>query len=97
MRRHFTANSLYNSVSAPKSETNAIGQTWKSIVAINKNTVPTNTEIQTVNNGYKWYPHHKGGEYRRWYGNQEYVINWKSDGYEIKNYRDASEKLLSRP
>ncbi|MCD7960078.1 MAG: BREX-1 system adenine-specific DNA-methyltransferase PglX [Ruminococcus sp.] len=57
--------------------------------------VKSNSE--TVNNGYKWYPHHKGGEYRRWYGNQEYVINWKSDGYEIKNYRDASGKLLSRP
>jgi hypothetical protein len=32
----------------------------------------------------KWRPHHKGGEYRRWYGNLEHVINWGSDGQEIR-------------
>ena len=36
-------------------------------------------------NDMKWYPHHKGGEYRKWYGNLEYVINWEHDGLEIKN------------
>ena len=35
-------------------------------------------------NGFKWYPHHKGGEYRKWYGNLDYVINWENNGYEIK-------------
>ena len=35
--------------------------------------------------GKKWYPHHKGGEYRKWYGNRDWVINWKDDGAEIKN------------
>ncbi|MFG6345166.1 MAG: BREX-1 system adenine-specific DNA-methyltransferase PglX [Lachnospiraceae bacterium] len=39
---------------------------------------------QTVS--YKWIPHHKGGEYRKWYGNNEWVINWDEDGSEIKNY-----------
>ena len=32
----------------------------------------------------KWRPHHKGGEYRRWFGNLEHVINWADDGEEIK-------------
>ena len=35
--------------------------------------------------GYKWYPHHKGGEYRKWYGNIEWAINWENNGEEIKN------------
>ena len=35
--------------------------------------------------GFKWYPHHKGGDYRKWYGNKEWVINWEEDGKEIKN------------
>jgi len=35
---------------------------------------------------YKWIPYNKGGEYRRWYGNQEYLINWENDGKEIKDY-----------
>lgn len=37
-----------------------------------------------ANSGYKWYPHHKGGEYQKWYGNLDYVINWEFDGKEIK-------------
>ena len=36
----------------------------------------------------KWFPHHKGGEYRKWYGNCEYVINWANGGSEIMNYKD---------
>ena len=36
-----------------------------------------------------WVPHNKGGSYRKWYGNREYVINWKNDGYEIKNHPGA--------
>lgn len=32
----------------------------------------------------KWYPLQKGGEFRRWYGDTEYVVNWANDGYELK-------------
>jgi hypothetical protein len=32
----------------------------------------------------KWFPYNKGGLFRRWYGNQEYVVNWANDGAEIK-------------
>lgn len=45
----------------------------------------------------KWYPHNKGGEFNRWYGNNEYVINWKNNSFEIRNFRDDKGKLLSRP
>lgn len=34
--------------------------------------------------GFKWYPHHKGGEFRKWYGNRDWVINWENNGKEIK-------------
>lgn len=34
----------------------------------------------------KWFPYNKGGEFRKWYGNQEYLVNWENDGYEIKNF-----------
>lgn len=33
----------------------------------------------------KWFPYNKGGDFRRWYGNRDYVINWSSDGAEIKS------------
>lgn len=32
----------------------------------------------------KWVPYNKGGEYRKWYGNNEYLVNWFNDGFEIK-------------
>ena len=34
----------------------------------------------------KWFPYNKGGEYRRWYGNQEYCVNWENDGEEMKKF-----------
>ena len=45
----------------------------------------------------KWFPYNKGGEFRKWYGNQEYLVNWENDGYEIKNFYDEKGKLRSRP
>ena len=43
----------------------------------------------------KWFPCNKGGSYRKWYGNQDYIINWFQDGYEIKNFRDNKGKQRS--
>jgi N-6 DNA Methylase len=31
----------------------------------------------------KWVPYDKGGDYKKWYGNNEFVINWENDGYEV--------------
>lgn len=35
--------------------------------------------------GFKWFPYNKGGAFRKWYGNQDFVVNWENDGEEIKN------------
>lgn len=45
----------------------------------------------------KWFPYNKGGEFRKWYGNNDYVVNWENNGFEIKNYIDDKGKQLSRP
>ncbi len=34
--------------------------------------------------GMKWFPCNKGGTYRKWYGNNEYVVDWKNDGQNIR-------------
>lgn len=47
--------------------------------------------------GLKWFSHNKGGGFRRWYGNQDYVVNWENDGAELKNFVDEEGKLKSRP
>lgn len=41
----------------------------------------------------KWFPYNKGGFYRKWYGNNEYIINWENDGYFIRNYKDEKGKI----
>lgn len=35
----------------------------------------------------KWFPYNKGGDFRKWYGNNEFVVNWEKDGYEIKAFK----------
>ena len=45
----------------------------------------------------KWVPIKKGGPFRRWAGNQEYVVNWENDGRAIRNFRDDHGELRSRP
>lgn len=47
--------------------------------------------------GRKWFPYNKGGDFRKWYGNDGFVVNWENDGYEIKNFRNAKGALRSRP
>jgi len=41
------------------------------------------TREQAQNSERKWFPYNKGGKFRKWYGNQEYLINWQNDGEEI--------------
>lgn len=44
---------------------------------------------QAKESGMKWFSYNKGGPYRRWYGNQEYVVNWEFDGFKVKNYNKS--------
>ncbi len=43
----------------------------------------------------KWYPLQKGGDFRHWYGNLQYVINWKNDGYEVKHDNFMGKRVRS--
>ena len=37
-----------------------------------------------VGMGNKWVPYNKGGGYRKWYGMNEYLVNWENNGYDLK-------------
>lgn len=37
----------------------------------------------------KWFPYNKGGAKRRWYGNQELIVNWENDGQELRSFKGA--------
>ncbi len=54
--------------------------------------------IRTQTFSEKWFPYNKGGDYRRWFGNAELVVNWENDGNEIKeltraNYPELGDNL----
>lgn len=38
----------------------------------------------SINSKKKWFPYNKGGSYRKWYGNNEYVVNFYNFGEDIK-------------
>jgi type II restriction/modification system DNA methylase subunit YeeA len=56
-----------------------------------KNNAESQTRIE------KWYPCNSGGEFRKWYGNNEIIVNWQYDGKELRDFRDENGKLRSRP
>ncbi|MDD2062071.1 BREX-1 system adenine-specific DNA-methyltransferase PglX [Pseudomonas sp. 25571] len=45
----------------------------------------------------KWFPCSKGGDYRKWFGNCEYTVNWENDGHQIRNFYAPGGRLRSRP
>ena len=57
---------------------------------VEKNRMKTNckTRDNAVQSSCKWFPYNKGGDSRKWYGNDEYVVNWYNDGFEIMNFKD---------
>lgn len=47
-----------------------------------------NSEEETIGE-YKWFPYNKGGEFRKWYGNNDYVVNFQNKGKEVCDYIDS--------
>lgn len=41
---------------------------------------------ESVSSACKWFPYNKGGDFRKWYGNNECVINWENDGHSVREY-----------
>ena len=72
-----------------------VRQWWE--VSLNREWFECPSVEDSVRSGKKWFPYNKGGEYRKWYGNNDCVVNWENDGDEIRNYKDSSGKQLSRP
>ena len=45
---------------------------------------------ESIQSPKKWYPFNKGGAFRRWYGNNEYVLYWQKDGFTIKSFENSN-------
>lgn len=67
---------------------------WHEVNRENIYTSADNRQIAKRSNC-RWFPYNKGGEYRKWYGNIEYVVDWENDGERIRNFVDSNGKVRS--
>ena len=59
-------------------------------VSYDKMKIGASSREEAAASSAKWFPHNKGGKFRKWYGNQEWVINWEQDGRELFDFRPRS-------
>lgn len=52
--------------------------------------------VEALESKMKWFPYNKGGHFRKWYGNIDYVINYENDGYELKKYAEFLYNSVTR-
>ena len=55
----------------------------------------SNSAKDAINSHKKWFPFQKGGSYRKWYGNNEYLVYWLNDGEQIKTQNKATLRNLN--
>ena len=67
------------------SDNNRFLRLWYEVLLTKENFNATDLRDAEQSNK-KWFAYNKGGEYRKWYGNAEYVVNWENDGREMKAY-----------
>lgn len=93
-------NKALGSVAAPRqgmapSDTNRFLRLWHEIGFHNIG-FNSKDEEESIAISKKWYPYNKGGLYRKWYGNQDYVVNWENGGFEVKEYARSLYKNDTR-
>lgn len=91
MLRVFAEGSPLGEIAAPKqglatADNSRFLRHWFE-VSRNKSCFTAASREEAAASGAKWFPHLKGGAFRKWWGNQEYVINWEHDGKELWDFR----------
>ena len=52
---------------------------------------------ESIQSGCKWFPYQKGGNFRKWYGNNEYVVYYLDDGKELIDLVTKKYPKISDP
>lgn len=90
VRKVFRHGIPMNDIAAPRqglatSDNDRFLRLWYE-VPFNKIHFNCSDRAESLSHKLKWFPFSKGGKFRRWYGNLEYVINWENDGEEVLSY-----------
>ena len=90
MLKTFTKGEALEKVAKPRqglatADNNRFVREWWE-VSNNRTSFCCTSREEASQSGAKWFPYNKGGDFRKWYGNQEYVVNWEHDGLEIREF-----------
>jgi type II restriction/modification system DNA methylase subunit YeeA len=99
MREAFAKGTKLGDIAEPKqglstSDNDRFLRLWHE-VDINKIGFGFKSRDEAKESRLKWFPYNKGGSYRKWYGNNEYVVNWYDDGEELKNWVEYLNKTAT--
>ena len=81
-KTHILSNDVIGSVGIQTGDNEKFIRLWTEVKFSN-----IKFDSRNINYSYcdeKWFPYNKGGDYRRWYGNDYFVVNWKNDGESLK-------------
>ncbi|MFD1942491.1 BREX-1 system adenine-specific DNA-methyltransferase PglX [Paradevosia shaoguanensis] len=89
-RNKYASGELVSSVAEPRKgidtgDNNLFLRSWYETSAISFSELANSLDV-------RWFPYNKGGDFRRWYGNREFVVNWQYDGAAIKSRLDWKSK-----
>jgi len=106
MRDTFSAHRSLAEVARPKEGLNTtnndrfLRRWWE--CSFREEKIDSKSAMDAISSGVKWFPCQKGGSYRKWYGNNEYVVNWYNNGQEIKatvvkQYGSVTKRVVNEP
>lgn len=58
-------------------------------VGLENSALPLSLKSEATTTNMKWFPCNKGGSFRKWYGNNSYLVNWENDGTQMRNYKGS--------
>jgi type II restriction/modification system DNA methylase subunit YeeA len=66
-------------------DNNLFMRSWPE-VSLQKSGYGYQNRNEAAASGKKWFPYNKGGEFRKWFGNNEFLVNWEGDGQHVRNF-----------
>lgn len=86
----FTQSPALSSIAKPRqglatSDNNRFLKLWYE-PSLRKINFSAKDRADALNSQAKWFPCQKGGSYRKWFGNHEYLVNWENDGRELLDF-----------
>lgn len=98
MTKVFNKSQILSEIANPRQglitgDVNKFVRKWFECSAVNTNLHSHKSEEHIG----KWFPYCNGGSFRKWFGNNDDVVNWYLDGQEVKNFVDSKGKQRSRP